>query len=232
MSGPINPYASPEVEEKLSSGALWARETSPSLRQTGLGLTLIYIGIIVLLLSLMVMFFGGMALAAVGPGAMVAVFGMATFAIIIAFVLMFVGPLVCMAVPAETGAKGFLIGSVVFQLANLGFVIASIFISLPIATTPVMGGAVQVMGPIGFLLFVMFLKKLSQYIGRDDLARSAQTILVGILVIIGLGVVMAVGLMGGVPILGLLGIVVALGALILFVMYANLVNSLRKALRP
>lgn len=225
MSDPVNPYASPQVEEKLSPGARWVSEMSPSLRRTGLGLTLVYYGIVLMILA----FFGmGGAVALQSLPAI----GAAGFAVLAATLLMFVGPLVCLAVPAESGAKGFLLGSVFFQLANIGYAVAmhSAWLA-PQISSPLLRGVLQLLGLVGFVLFVLFMKRLSEFINRSDLAQKARNVLVGMVVLIGLGVAAVAGPAAGVPALSLLFLAVGIGGLVLFVMYANLVNYLGNALR-
>ena len=55
MSQSTNPYASPGYEPATSPGVQWARTGSPSLQKTALGLSLIYYGIIIVLLSVVAM---------------------------------------------------------------------------------------------------------------------------------------------------------------------------------
>ena len=231
MSDPMNPYASPLVEETLAPGAQWVREMSPSLRRTGLGLSIEYYAILLSILS-----FLGMGVA-VGTRSLPAM-GIAGFAILAAALIGFIGLLVCLAVPAESGAKGFLLGSVVFQLANVGYAIITQFVPV---TSPVLNGVLQLLGLVGFVLFTLFMKKLSEFIGRTDLAQKARNVLIGMVILIGIAVVAVAGMAAagtatagaaaGMAAVALLMFVVLIGGLVLFVMYANLVNWLGKALR-
>ena len=232
---PTNPYASPQVEMILPPGVRWAQADSPSLRQTGVGLTLVYYGIVTVLLSIVVIAVGGfVAAASRSQMALGAVFILGGLGVIVGSILNFVGPLVCLVVPAESGAKGLIVGSVIFQLAN---VIHSVVVLvaprlIPETTSKVL----NLLGLVAAVLFVLFMKQLSEYIGRPDLAARARNVLVAAAALFVIGVVVAVAIAAtagpaGLAGLGLLMIVLLIGALIVFVMYANLIDALRKALQ-
>jgi hypothetical protein len=195
---------------------------SPSLRRTGVGLSLMYYAILLCILA-------GLGLVAAIAMQSPPAIGIAELVFLAADGLMFVGSLVCLAVPAESGAKGFLLGSIVFQLADVGAAILRQFASGMVS--PILDVVLQLVGLVGFVLFVLFMKKLSEFIGRDDLAHKARNILVGMVVAIGIGTVAVAGKVAGVTAMAMLMIVVVIGGLLLFVMYANLVNFLGKALR-
>jgi hypothetical protein len=233
VTDPQNPYAAPQAELTLAPGERWAREMSPSLRRTGLGLALVYYGIILMLLSSIAMFVlpfvlwqgGGLhAMGTANTAVLIAGLGL-----VLASILIFVGPLVCLAVPADTGAKRFLIGSVVFQMANVAYAIGGRF--APRLATPVVGIALAMLGLVGFVLFVLFMKRLSEYIGRRDLAARARNVLIGLGITIALGTLVVLRPLRGSSDLGLLVIPLLIAVIVVFVMYANLVNWLRKALR-
>ena len=230
MSDPTNPYASPEAEITMAPGASWAQEVSPSLRRTGLGLTLVYYGIITLLLCVLVVMTGAVAAAAAGPRLGMLVMGVAGIGMLLGVILMFVGPFFCLAVPEESGAKGLIVGCVVFQLANITFGFMNWF--APDLLPPVGERVLNLLGIIGSVLFILFMGRLSAFIGRDDLALRAKNILIlgGIMI----GLVVLVVLMEALPVAPILrlviGIVMIILGLIVFVMYANLINALRHAL--
>jgi hypothetical protein len=84
------------------------------------------------------------------------------------------------------------------------------------------------LGLVGLVLFVLFMKKLAEYIGHRDLAARARNVLIGFVITLSVGVVMVVsGMIGQI----VLGIPFVIAAVVALVMYANLVNWLRKALR-
>ena len=138
---------------------------------------------------------------------------------------MFIGPLLCLAVPPETNAKGLIVASVIFQLINTVMVVVSMF-----SIFPMMQGIGQLFGFISAVLFVLFMRRLALFVGRQDLADRARNILI-------LGAITVVVSMLGlfsliVPAMGMLFLGVGILGIIMFVMYANLVNYLRLALKP
>ena len=247
-SDPANPYASPQVEMILPHGVQWVQADSPSLRQTGVGLSLIYYGIVTVLLSVIVMVMGVCAAAVAGGrfGRLaLGVTALAGLGVIVGSILNFVGPLVCLAVPAESGAKGLIVGSVILQLGSVThtvlLVVAPGVISGPMST------AMNLLGIVAALLFVLFMKQVSAYIGRPDLAARARNVLLAAAALFLTGVLGTVASLatagpegvrslamdgpGALPGLALLMMVLAIGVLIVFVMYANLIDALRKALQ-
>jgi hypothetical protein len=149
--------------------------------------------------------------------------------VLLGMILNFIGPIVCLAVPSETGAKGFIIASVIFQLFNVVSSIGHFFAPTP--TMNLIFRGLGLLGIVGFVCFVLFMKKLGKFIDRTDFVVRANNILYGWIVLIVLGVAAFLGVLAEFPLLGLLGFVVAIGALIVFVMYVNLIDALRKALR-
>jgi hypothetical protein len=224
-----NPFAAPTALENESPGQRWISVKSPELRRTGVGLALVYYGIVILLVSLIA---GAFAIPFFGVEFII-VFGIGALA---GLLMMIIGPILCLSVPEETGAKGFIIGSVCCQLLNLGVNIGSSFFPEEAIVPTVVEGVGSLVGLIGGMLFVMFMRKLALFINRDDLAGRAKTILVTGFAVLGLAIV-GTGLASTVPranplfaLPGLLMLVAVIGGLILFMKYANLVNALRKIL--
>ena len=198
MSQSTNPYASPGYEPATSPGVQWARTSSPSLQKTALGLSLIYYGIIVMLLSIVAMIVLGVMIAATvagrggggagAGGAFLVLMIPVGLALLVGAILCIVGPIVCLAVPEETNSRGFLIGSVVLQLINFVYSIFSYMI--PDLKSPALAALFGILGCVGAVLFLLFLKNLSEYVGRSDLAQRAKNILITGGVLIGLYVIM------------------------------------------
>ena len=209
------------------------------MRLTRRGLTCVYFSILIMLLSVIGMVFGGMvafaAVASVGGRDGQVFLPLMTaggFGMLVGIGLAVIGPLLCLTVPAETGAKGFVVGSVVFQLVSVLLVLGQI--PMVMMDSFYAQGVLQLvcylLGLIGAVLFVFFAKKLSKYIGRDDLAARARNVLIGAGVLFGVCVVTFAGITVFRPALIFIILAVIVGALILLVMYANLINALRKAL--
>ena len=216
MSDSQNPYAPPAATAS-ARGIEWMMTDSAALSKTALGLSLVYFGIVLFLFSIILTF--GVIFS---PALIITIGG-----ILIASIMMFMGPLFCLSVPAETNAKGLIIGTVVLQVINFTFAV------LPAAGVELSGfeSFTQIFGVLSAICFVLFMRRLAQFIGREDLASRAKNILV-------LGIVFFLTAIGGIvsmialgPIAGILLLVVLVMGLVLFVMYANLVNALRKALQ-
>ncbi|MCE9545839.1 MAG: hypothetical protein K8T25_10025 [Planctomycetia bacterium] len=233
MSDPNNPFASPAIAPPISVGAEWVGKASPELRRVGLGLLLVYAGICLVLLAAIclvgiVLFAGG--LGRLG-GRMPALFGLALMGmIIVGYLLQTIGPFFCLAVPSESGAKPLIITSVALMMLSL----------VPYGLTFVDAGPIaSFVGGGGYLLsavlFVLFLRKLALFIERPKLAGRAITVLVVAVVITLAFIGLVAAPFSGIllpPYVGYLAPVLALAALVNFILYANLINSLRKELRP
>jgi hypothetical protein len=197
----------------------WMANQPVALSNTALGLSLVYYGIVLFLFSLILGMLAGFFLPVV---ALLALPG-----ILIGPILMFVGPLFCLTVQAQTNAKGLIIATVVLQLANY----VAIFLPMFGFDFGEFQPFMQTLNLLSNICFLLFMRKLALFIGRDDLAGRASRILIG-------GIVVFVGIIAtaiftmtmldaSMIMLALLGI----GAIVLFVMYANLLNALSKALK-
>lgn len=215
-----NPYASPHTSAVPSPDA----HTAAALRQVGLGLALVYTGIVVMLLSFIVFlclsFIQGRLWEAVGFGAVLGLW--------LGLFLMFIGPFLCLAVPQVSGAKQLVVVTVVFQLAALAVGISQIaFRWLPFDAGRGFSTLLTVTAMVFFLLFV---RQLSRFVGRHDLARGAvQTLAIGAASVLTL-ILSAVFLIGAGQLNHWLGLAVLILSLVGFVMYANLINALRREL--
>jgi hypothetical protein len=218
-----NPFASPTQLEPTSTGQRWVSVDSPELRRTGLGLSFVYFGIVLVLLSVILSFFvitiGNAAYGVILQGG-----------VLVGYLLMLIGPMLCLSVPAETGAKGYIVGSVILQLLNICLTLGSAALGAGSAIPSWVGLGGGATAMFGSILFVLFMRQLALFIGRDDLAKHANIVLILGLVLIASAIGAAVAatfLPSGI----MLVIVVAIVGLALFLKYANLINALRKALR-
>lgn len=236
-----NPYAAPQSETAISPGEVWIRDHTGQLRIVHVGLSLVYYGIVLLILGVLVGVGGGLAAGQVpgvgglGAVALVSFSGMGLAGL--GAIFWFVGPLLCLPVPSESGAKGTIIVSVVLQFAN--FVISPIMVvfDLPFELGP-WGPLVEGMiGPLaavaGAVAFVLFMRQLALFIGQVELAvRSGRVLTGGILLVVLWLAALASAFTGAAESFAMIfGLGLLLGGLVLFVMYANLVNDLRKQLR-
>lgn len=229
-----NPYAAPQADLAPPPGTEWLQGVSPSLTKTGLGLSLVYYGIVIVLLAALVCGVS-IPITASNQEAGEMMTGFASLGMAFGSLLMLLGPMICLSAPAESGGKGFVIGSVLLQFPavvqvlvhQLAPQILPLAVILPLWVTIV----AQVLGWIGFVLFVLFLRKLAHYVGREDFSRRARNVLIGLAKLCVVGTVFAVVSYAEIFVVGIFfGLSLVLGGLIVFVMYANLVNDLRKTL--
>ena len=172
MSRSGNPYAPPEVASS-NRGVEWLQTDSAALSKTAIGLSLVYYGIVLLLISFMLTFccivaglFSFVGLVVV-PG------------ILIASVLVFVGPFLCLTVPEETKSKGLIIGSIVLQVINFAFLVL-LLVGFGLFGLEIFA---QAFGGLSAIFFVMLMRRLAQFIGREDLAsRAIKDLVLGIVV--------------------------------------------------
>ncbi len=251
MYDPTNPYASPMSTEMNPVAVQWLGTPSPSLLKVARGLGLIYSGICLALLSVIggsvLVFVVGAATRSPEAVAMIGILMM--IGVIVAWIMNIVGTLLCTATPEESGAQGMIYASAAAMGISLLMQIGLTFKVLPQGANVFQSVAAIISG----ITFLVFLKRLGQFIGRLDLAGKAQSILnwciglfvamIAVLVFIVSSVGMgffraaaggqearlgdaAAGAGVGFILLGVIGI----AALITFIRYANLLTCLRKAI--
>lgn len=221
MSEPFNPFAAPETRDTFQDQAVGDYQQLAGVER---GLRLIYLGICGVFLSAMAT--GVLAIAS----RELMIIGL--FGVLISWLMLIIGPFFCLSAPSESGAKGLIGASILFQLTGFLLSIAlrtGADLPLPLQLLS------QFSGVTGGVLFIFFLMKIAKYIGRDDLRRRGINLLIGSVVLfmitmVAVYLLMTSGRRGMEP-GGLIALVVAaIGALVLFVMYANLVNYLAKAI--
>jgi hypothetical protein len=231
MTDEFNPFASPQADMSGTLGAAWLQEGPRSLRRTGIGLSLVFYGIVVMLFAILA-FLGTMSAAAIAGGV---VGGVSTvlvlLAVLVGALLLCVGPLVCLAVPSETGAQKLIVGSVVLQSANLVFAIASLLEPfLPGSLPRAVILSLPLIGLAGQVLFVLFMKRLAEYVGRPDLAALARGVMLRGTAMVALGGLALAGKAADVRIADPVLAVVVLGLWVVVIRWAGLVNHLRRVL--
>ncbi|MEX2139766.1 MAG: hypothetical protein WD894_10930 [Pirellulales bacterium] len=211
------------------------------------GLGLIYISICIILLSAILIGILGGVTGAMGAqrgaramqpgeafprpefGGMAIVMLLCGLGLIVGYTLGLIGTFMCLATPQETGAKGLITTSVVLMVIALVMTIANVAVE-----NMALAGLANILSVAGGIAFILFLKKLAEFIGAIHLARRAQSILIALVVGVGLLIVsLGIAVTGGgaAIIAGLVIFVLMIGGLVVFVMYANLINNLRKAIQ-
>jgi hypothetical protein len=253
MQDTRNPYASPMATEMSAVAAQWLQSPSTSLTKVANGLGLIYAGIVVVLLSAI----GGPILVAVIAAAthsagLVMILGvLLVVGVLAGVVLNIVGNIFCLATPEETGAQGLIYASVGAMGLGLLISLASLVVTLPQGISLLQ----MLLNLVAGITFMLFLHRLALFIGRQDLAAKAKSILTWCIICAALFVaamVIMIGSLGmaffqaanggamnradvanvgaGAGLGGLLMVVVLIVGLITFVRYANLLTYMRKAI--
>jgi hypothetical protein len=234
MSRDFNPFASPQTMASDRPEVMWAAENPEGLRKVKLGLTLVYAGICGILVTalgfpiLMVVVGGALE----SPETVLLLGLVVTGVMLLLAVLMFVGQLFCLSVPAESGAKPFIIAAVCLQ--GIGFLgtLSGFILPQGMVSTLISGG-LNLAGLASFVCFLLFLRKVATYIVRYDIAgRAVRALVVGVLSLVAI-VGISVGQFVSPQVMGplqMLVLIPGLGMLVSLVMYANTVTYLRRAI--
>ena len=227
-----NPFAPPTVEPLVPDDERMQTGTG-DLTKTGTGLTLVLFGTLSVLVSagvlaigftvVVVAFESGWVLLEWAGGG-VAILGLV--GVLIGGLMLFVGLFRCLSAPAAVRGRGLIIGSVVCQtlvgVMVLRMGMAPSIIAMYTSLT-------------SHVLFVVFMRRIAEFIGRLDLAARAGNILIGGSIMascIGiLGIARLVATQSGGAFITLTGTVLALATAVSFLMYVGLLNALRRAIK-
>jgi hypothetical protein len=215
-----NPYRPPDsTESDTGSGAsdvLGPLDFGGAL----IGLNLVYYGIVGILLSMI-----AMVISVVLP--VVAI--LALPGVIVAYLMMVIGPFFCLSVPVATGTRHLVAGSIVLQLLGVVVTIVGAVRTDMEIVAPLIGNLCSLLSAV---LFVLFMRKLARCVGRTDLGASAtRLLLLGMLLLVLTSSLVFYSFVAP-QASGVLWIIPSILCLVVFVRYANPVNSMRLALRP
>ncbi len=252
MPEPINPYAAPATMEMHPKAAEWLGTPNESLRRAPPPVWGLF-GLwgVLILLCIVGGFFGGILLGIgrAGPDVM-QLFQFAFAAVlIVAGLLNLVGGIFCLATPSETGAQGLIYASVGCQVLSVIINLAATFGAIPADALKTAAYTQQLLALISSVTFVLYLRRLSLFIGRTDLAQRAVTLLIlgammiGLIVVLIVGAVLAVGnaqannaqaLGNALAGLGGLTVIVMISLVVLFlvalVKYVNVLGDMKSAI--
>ena len=201
MQDSFNPYAAPTTLEMHPAASEWLGTPNESLRKVASGLGLIRTGLLLLITVMILFFVGGFFLAFNGGGRDLLPMLLVVFvvAVIVAQILNLVGSIFCLSTPPETGARGWIVASVVAEVLSMIISVATL-LGVRTEAGP---GVQQLLGIIAGVTFLLFLRKLGLFIGRPDLAQRAVNLLIifavlfaimiGSLVVTVMSVQMAIG---------------------------------------
>jgi hypothetical protein len=244
MQDQFNPYAAPATVAMHPKAAEWLRTQDPSLLKVGRGLGNIYLGIVIAILAVI----GGVLLAAVTGAAGAAAGGrqgaaggffivvlIAGVAVLVGYIMIIVGTLQCLATPEETGARGLIIASVIMAIMAFVLGVASAIMGGDAADGATSQG--EIMNSVSNLLslgsqitFLLFLKKLAEFIGASSLSARAKTLLILMGATFALGLILGVTLYAAAPLGILIGIALFVIAIVSFFMYLRLLRDMKLAI--
>jgi hypothetical protein len=195
------------------------------------GVAIIYNCVGIAVGTLVLLFLGGMVLGAMRagqrnvdpPAALMIAFGLAGLLVIGASIGILVGMVRCTNVPQESGAHGYAVGAIVCVVGN--FLLSLAGSSADTEVLPAIGSLVSL---IGWVLFILFIRRAAAYLRDYELASSAGKFL-GFMVFM-MGGAMALFLLAasGPPVLlGLGGFCVLIASLVGLIWFLRLVRGLR-----
>jgi hypothetical protein len=176
MQDYFNPYAAPTTLEMHPAASEWLGTPNESLRKVASGLGLIRTAVLLLVFVVIIFFVGCIFLGLNGGGRDTMQMLLVVFAVmvIVAQILNLVGSIFCLSTPQETGARGWIVASVVTEVLSM---VISVGALLGVRGDGA-SGVQQLLGIIACVTFILFLRKLGLFIGRPDLAQRAINLLI------------------------------------------------------
>ena len=142
-------------------------------------------------------------------------------------IMLIVGKFMCLATPEETGAKGFIVASIILDIISFCMSIATQFVEE--------SGTIETVGTLAGLAaqvtFLLFLKQLSAFIGAIPLAERAKLLLTLMATTVVLRIVAYLAALSVPALAALLALAMVVVALVAFFMYLGLLDRLRKAIQ-
>ncbi|WP_298861432.1 hypothetical protein [uncultured Gimesia sp.] len=167
MSDEIADSGNSLAEADLTPGEQWNRGSSDSLKQTKLGLNFVYFGIGLVVVSALVTVY-----LISSTDLPITTVRIIRLGVPVGYLMIFGGPLLCLAIPEESECRGLLFASVVCLSANLIDSGTNYFD--PGYLTQSMMTFLKLGGNIGLILFVLFMEKLAIYINQTGLVGKVK----------------------------------------------------------
>lgn len=239
--------------------------TDPGWVTTRKGLTTVYVSIALMIVGVILMIalaavVGGMSAASGSGTGMLAMGGVMLMFVLVLFglgIAILVGQAMCCAVPTESGARSFAIGAVICMALSIALGMAGGAMQGAVAP-PAGGGAAfqanthplqsvgNLISLVGSVLFILFMRKVAQFLGEVDLASSATKFLIFMIavpfvamvlavfaVVAGVGAAGAGGNPSGGPFFGILiggGCVFVVLLIVMFFWWLRLIKGVRDAI--
>ncbi len=151
----------------------------------------------------------------------------AGIAVLVGYVMIIVGTVQCLATPEETGARGMIVASVIMTVMAFVLGVAGAFMRDENEVVEMVSNLLSLGSTITFLLF---LKRLAEFIGAASLAARAKTLLILMGTTFGLGLLLGVVAYMAAPLAVLIGLALLVIALIAFFMYLRLLRDMKLAI--
>jgi hypothetical protein len=144
-------------------------------------------------------------------------------------VLVLVGRICCLAVPRKCGCLRIIRGSVLCTLLAF-LLVLTVLIFFRYERDLIVVLFIPLFAVAGEILFLIFLRRLADYVGKPQLARRARSILIAGLVISALGAGLTYLAMHTLwQLVSLIGILSSMAGFAIVILYAILINSVRRA---
>lgn len=204
--------------------------TDPGWLRVRNGLATLYYCIAIIFITIILIGIGmAVAFAVAGAGggdppiAAIILLGLGGLVMIGAGIGSFVGQIMCIGVPENSGARGLIIGAVVCTVAN---VLCSMVGGA--ADSQAISGLGSLLSIVGSILFILFIRQSAAYLGDQQLATSALRFLIfGVAVVVGAIVIGIMAGIAGVPaLLAILGLAAIVCGIIYLVWYLRLIRGL------
>jgi hypothetical protein len=198
-------------------------------RKVRFGLAAMYYCIIAVVVVGIVMTLGAVLLVGTMPGRqggppLLVVFamlfcGLAVFGGVIGALI---GQALCIAVPSQSGAKGFAIGATVCVVLNIALSI----LSQAVGDERLLSGVGGLISLVGNILFLLFIRQSASYLGNHDLTDSVVKFVIAAVALIVGAFAIGVTAVFMPAIAAIIGILLVIGLIILCVWYLRLLASL------
>lgn len=206
----------------MSVGRQWIESDDQSLQKTRSGLTLLSWGAIAVFLALVSLI--------AASRFMISGFAVTISVLALGMSMTLIGLMRCTATPESSGAKGLIVVATLCNFLGLLQALLDAFVSGGIPEF--LGLIMALSGPCGTVSLLLYMKKLSEFIERPDLASRALMLLLAAVGFVGLIVMMFFMMRvlrgaGG----SVIGPIFGVAGLLIFVMFVSLTRSLANALR-
>lgn len=169
---------SDSTDSHRTPGEQWSQAGSTSLKRTKLGLSFVYFGIGLVVLSAF-----GIVYFMFATEVRITIIKILQLGNLVGYMLLFIGPVICLSVPDESKGKGLLFAAALCLSTNLVYSGTELFD--PGYLTESMITFLKLAGDVGLVLFILFMKKLAIYINHSNLISKVTLLLYLTVLILG-----------------------------------------------